>query len=131
MFYGLHFTSDAGVVFQIAVNTANCHIFCRATRSGGWSPWRRVDVERNADGTLNERVAEATHARRADTAARLAYPMKWTFTGDVRGEVSFDGSGNVSCGLGIPALGSLRSDIDALKDTINDMKNTSSGGSAY
>lgn len=115
MFYGLHFTSDAGVVFQVAVNTANCHIFCRATKNGAWGAWRRVDVERNSDGTLNERVAEAVHAQRADAAMRWLYAMKLTFSGDVRGEISFDGSRNATCNLSIPSLGDIRKRLDKLE----------------
>lgn len=116
MFYGLHFTSDAGQVCQVRVNTANGHVHLRATHNGDWSAWRRVDVERNADGTLAEEVQDATNAKRADVAGRLSGSVTLTFEGDVSGIVRFDGSqGNISTTLKVPALADILSRLERLE----------------
>lgn len=115
-YYGLHFVGSDKVPVQVRVNTKRTEIWARSAPNGGeWTPWRRLDVTRNADGTLAEEVAEATHAKRADTALRLAYPMKLTLAGDVSGEVSFDGSVNVICNVSVGALGDIRDRIDKLE----------------
>ena len=62
--------------------------------------WKRADVERGADGSLTEAVMECVTARQAQ---KLRTPMKITFSGDVTGTVSFDGSGDVSCSLSASA----------------------------
>lgn len=119
MFYGLHFTSDTGQICQVAVNTANCHIFLRALVNGSWTGWRRVDVERNADGTLNERVAEATRAQRADTAMRFVFPVRIILAGEAAGSVLTDFSGDTTISLTIPELAKIHKRLDALSSSID------------
>lgn len=114
-FYGLHFVGSDKIPVQVRVNTKKTEIWARSAPNGEWTPWRRLDVTRNADGTLAEEVAEATHAKRADTANRLSNPMKITFSGDVSGEVGFDGSVNVTCAVSIPGLGDIRNRLDKLE----------------
>ena len=102
MLYGLHFVSDAGEALQIRVDTNDCSLHVRSTNKGAWGTWRRLDVQRNADGTLNAEVAKAARATSADTAVKLAKPIKITFTGGASGSATFDGSKeNVSCSLAI------------------------------
>ena len=98
-FYGLHFYSDDKTPLQVAVDMSKQQVFARSCPNGEWTAWRRLDVMRNADGTLAEEVAEATHAKRADTAGKFARPMKIVFTGDVTGTASFDGSEDISVRL--------------------------------
>ena len=119
IFYGLHFVGDDKVPVQVRVSTSNQQIWARSAPNGTWTEWRRLDVRRNLDGTLAEEVAEATHAKSADTAGRLKYQARITFSGDVSGSVSFDGSTNVSCALSIPAIGSLSSRISKLEERID------------
>lgn len=119
IFYGLHFVGDDKVPVQVRVSTSNQQIWARSAPNGTWTEWRRLDVRRNLDGTLAEEVAEATHAKSADTAGRLKYQTRITFSGDVSGSVSFDGSTNVSCALSIPAIGSLSSRISKLEERID------------
>ncbi|EGW50111.1 hypothetical protein HMPREF1022_02933 [Desulfovibrio sp. 6_1_46AFAA] len=119
-FYGLHFVGSDKIPVQVRVNTKKTEIWARSAPNGEWTPWRRLDVTRNADGTLAEEVAEATHAKRADTALRLTYPMKLSLTGDVSGEVSFDGSENVTCVVSIPGLGDIRNRLDKLEKPTTD-----------
>lgn len=119
-FYGLHFVGSDKIPVQVRVNTKKTEIWARSAPNGEWTPWRRLDVTRNADGTLAEEVAEATHAKRADTALRLTYPMELSLTGDVSGEVSFDGSVNVTCVVSIPGLGDIRNRLDKLEKPTTD-----------
>ncbi len=121
IFYGLHFVGDDKVPVQVRVSTSNQQIWARSAPNGEWTAWRRLDVKRNLDGTLAEEVAEATHAKSADTAGRLKYPTKITFSGDVSGSVSFDGSVNVACALSISAIGSLGNRISKLEERINNL----------
>lgn len=114
-YYGLHFVGDDKTPVQVCVDTRKQRVFARSCPNGEWTAWRRLDVMRNADGTLAEEVAEATHAKRADAANRLSNPMKITFSGDVSGEVSFDGSVNVTCVVSIPGLGDIRNRLDKLE----------------
>ncbi len=115
-YYGLHFVGSDKVPVQVRVHTKNMEIWARSAPKGGeWTPWRRLDVTRNADGTLAEEVAEATYAKRANTALRLAHPVKLVFEGDVIGEVSFDGSANATCTLSIPGLEDIRKRLDKLE----------------
>lgn len=115
-YYGLHFVGSDKVPVQVRVNTKKTEIWARSAPNGGeWTRWRRLDVTRNDDGTLAEEVAEATHAKRADTALQLTYPMTLTFTGDVSGKVRFDGSVNVTCSVSIPGLGDIRNRLDKLE----------------
>lgn len=115
MYYGLHFTSDSGQVCQLTINTSNCRVFLRATVNGAWQAWRRVDVERNADGTLREKVSESTRAQQADTAGRLRVPITLTLTGQAAGAASFDGSQNVTLEVGIPSLADILARLQKLE----------------
>lgn len=119
-YYGLHFVGSDKVPVQVRVHTKQTEIWARSAPNGEWTPWRRLDVTRNADGTLAEEVAEATHAKRADTALRLTYPMTLTFAGDVSGAVSFDGSVNVTCTVSVPGLGDIRNRLDELEKPTTD-----------
>lgn len=125
-YYGLHFVGSDKIPVQVRINTRKTEIWARSAPKGGeWTTWRRLDVTRNADGTLAEEVAESTHAKRADTALRLTYPMKLTFGGDVIGEVSFDGSANVTCNVSIPALKDILNRLAKLEKI--DSNNTNRG----
>lgn len=120
-FYGLHFVGDDRTPLQVCVDTRNQRVFARSCPNGEWTSWRRLDVMRNADGTLAEEVAEATHAKSADVASRLRTAMRMLFKGDVTGEVRFDGSIDVEVNLSSARLNSLESRIAALE------KSSSSG----
>ena len=132
IFYGLHFVGDDKVPVQVRISTSNQQIWARSAPNGEWTEWRRLDVIRNLDGTLAEEVTEATHAKSADAAGRLKNQVKITFSGDVSGSVSFDGSASVGCVLSIAGLGSLSSRISSLEDRINNLgtgSNTNYGSS--
>lgn len=132
IFYGLHFVGDDKVPVQVRISTSNQQIWARSAPNGEWTEWRRLDVIRNLDGTLAEEVTEATHAKSADAAGRLKNQVKITFSGDVSGSVSFDGSASVECALSIAGLGSLSSRISSLEDRINNLgtgSNTNYGSS--
>ena len=98
MLFGLTFKCD-GETAQIRV-TDSMRLEFRVTKGGEWQAWKRADVERGADGSLAEAVMECVTARQAQ---KLRAPMKITFSGDVTGAVSFDGSGDVSCSLSASA----------------------------
>lgn len=100
-YYGLHFTGSDHTPLQVRVDTRTQQVFARSCPNGQWTSWRRLDVLRNADGTLAEEVEEATHAKKADSAGRWTWPMRLTFTGDVTGQVMFDGSANKSVKLSL------------------------------
>ena len=132
IFYGLHFVGDDKVPVQVRISTSNQQIWARSAPNGEWTEWRRLDVILNLDGTLAEEVTEATHAKSADAAGRLKNQVKITFSGDVSGSVSFDGSASVACALSIAGLGSLSSRISSLEDRINNLgtgSNTNYGSS--
>lgn len=118
-FYLLSFESDTGHVGHFALHLPTGRIYSRMSFKGGeFSRWRRLDVTRRADGTLNEKVYEADRAQTADTAGRLRTPIKISFTGDVNGVVTFDGSMNVSCALSIPALATLEKRIKDIEESL-------------
>nr|DAJ67744.1 MAG TPA: Dec protein, OB-Fold, Decoration, VIRAL PROTEIN [Caudoviricetes sp.] len=114
-YYGLHFVGDDKTPVQVRVNTSNQQIWCRSCPKGEWTAWRRLDVERKLDGTLDEEVAESTHAKNADVAGKLRYAVRLEMTGDAFGEASFDGSQNTSINLSIPALSGILNRLDALE----------------
>lgn len=90
-FYGLHWTSDGGCPLQVRIDTRTLEVWARSCPRGGeWTPWRRLDVYRNADGTLNETVYNC------ETANRLANPVTINLSGAVTGYAQFDGSGDVN-----------------------------------
>lgn len=98
MLFGLTFKCD-GETAQIRV-TDSMRLEFRVTKGGEWQAWKRADVERGADGSLAEAVMECVTARQAQ---KFRTPMKITFSGDVTGAVTFDGSGDVSCPLSTSA----------------------------
>lgn len=112
MYYGLHFISDAKIPVQVRVDSASLRIWCRAAPNGEWGAWRRMDVDRKADGTLAEVVAESSHAKLADAAGRLRSPMRIDFVGgNVTGTVEFDGSQSAKCALSANVTGGIESEI--------------------
>lgn len=95
-FLGLHWKTNDGTPLQLLIENRTLHVWARSCPRGGeWTGWRRLDVERNADGTLNEIVASATNAKTADTATRLAKAVAINLTGAVTGTGYFDGSQDV------------------------------------
>lgn len=99
-FYFLHFTSDEGHVGQMALHIPSGKIYSRTSYKGdAFAPWRRLDVNRRADGTLDEAVHECAVAKTASEAKKLSLPITLTFGGHISGTVSFDGSQNVTCTL--------------------------------
>ncbi len=127
-YYGLHFVGSDKVPVQVRVHTKKTEIWARSAPNGEWTPWRRLDVTRNADGTLAEQVNEATHAKDADTAGRLRKPALLTFTGGVSGKVGIDGSEDVQVSLSVPQLASLESRIAALESRIAALEGRGSYG---
>lgn len=123
-YYGLHFVGDDKTPVQVCVDTRSQRVSARSCPNGEWTEWRRLDVMRNADGTLAEQVSEATHAKSADTAGRLKTAVLLKFTGDVSGQVRFDGSQDVEVRLSVPQLSILSDLIEAMR------KNSSSDGSS-
>ena len=114
-YYGLHWTDDDGTPIQIILDLQKVRAWARSAPNGEWTAWRRLDVTRNADGTLAEEVAEATHAKHADKATSLYNPIRLTFNGDVSGSVKFNGSGDTTITLSVPGLSSLSSRVSALE----------------
>ena len=96
MIFGLTFQCG-GETAQIRI-TPESQLHFRITDNGEWLPWKRADVERAADGSLNEAVMECVLARQAQ---KLQLPMKLVFSGDAAGSVAFDGSEDVSCSLSL------------------------------
>ena len=114
-YYGLHFVGDDRTPVQVCVDTRSQRVFARSCPNGEWTAWRRLDVMRNADGTLAEQVSEATHAKSADTAGRLKMAVQLKFTGDVSGQVRFDGSQDVEVRLSVPQLSALADRVSTLE----------------
>lgn len=95
-FYGLHWVANDGTPMQLRIETRTLEIWGRSCPRGGeWTAWRRLDVYRNADGTLNETVNNASHADKADTAVRLESPITINLAGVITGTGKFDGANNV------------------------------------
>ena len=99
---------EPGAPFQRPLSPPPIEAFCIPVRLR-FSPalaYRVYDefdegcVTRGADGSLTEAVMECVTARQAQ---KLRTPMRITFSGDVTGTVSFDGSGDVSCSLSASA----------------------------
>ena len=128
-YYGLHWTDDDGTPIQLILDLKKVRAWARSAPNGEWTAWRRLDVTRNPDGTLAEEVAEATHAKHADKATSLYNPIKLIFTGDVKGEVKFNGSGDTTINLTVPGLSSLSSRISSLESRISSMSYR--GNSSY
>lgn len=112
-FLGLHWKTDDGTPLQLLIENRTLHVWARSCPRGGeWTGWRRLDVERNADGTLNETVATATNAKSADTATRLAKAVSINLTGAITGSAIFDGAQDVFIETG---GGSLSDRVSALE----------------
>lgn len=80
---------------ELGVDNETGFLKARYTRGGAWSSWQRLDVRRkgNADtGELDEAVFEATQAKTAQTAQKLAHPVTLTLDGQASGSCSFDGA---------------------------------------
>jgi hypothetical protein len=105
MLYGLTFDSDMAEDIQVHVDAKDCTVYARSTTGGGWSAWRRLDVKRLPDGTLDEKVNRTVGADKADKADRFTTPVTVTFTGDIAGELSFDGATQkITCNLTVPGV---------------------------
>lgn len=125
MIFGFHFNANSGESLQFVVDTEQLQIAARATIGGEWKGWKRLDVDRKADGTLDERVEEANVAKRADTAGRLYAPVKISCSGVVSGVVEIDGSKDVLLSLsGTAGLDGIIS--EAIKEHVK-THHTSSG----
>ena len=96
MFYGLQFNTSAGESMQVVINSSNLQVYARATSGGVFGEWEPICGPSGGGGAL-----EAEKAAVAEKAYRLASPMAITFTGDVQGSVSFDGSRNVNAALSL------------------------------
>lgn len=95
-FLGLHWTTDDGTPLQVRIETRTLQCWARSCPRGGeWTAWRRLDVKRDADGTLDETCMNAIHARVADACDRLARACSIYLSGAVTGVGTLDGSGDV------------------------------------
>lgn len=95
-FYGLHWIADDGTPMQVRIETRTLRCWARSCPRGGeWTAWRRLDVERNSDGTLNETCMNAIHAKVADACNKLARTCSIYLSGAVTGAGILDGSGDV------------------------------------
>lgn len=97
MYYGLQFNSSAGEALQVVINTAGLQVYARTTSGGTFGEWQFLCGATGAGSGGS--FTEADKAKVADTAYRLSVPMQINFTGDVVGDVWFDGSQNVTCNL--------------------------------
>ena len=126
MYYGLNFASSMGESIQLIVDIDSLVVEARSTIGGEWQPWRRLDTQRNADGSLAEAVASTISAQRADRADRFSTPVKVNFTGDVSGTLEFDGSSQeITCNLSIPGVPT------AIRQAIQEASWSSGGGGGY
>lgn len=121
-YYGLHWIADDGTPLQVRIETRLQEVWARSCPRGGeWTAWRRLDVNRNADNTLNETVANATNAKTADVATRLAKAVTINLQGAVTGTGTFTGANdiyiNTTAGSSSGA-GSLESKINALEQRV-------------
>lgn len=115
MYYGLQFNTSAGEAMQVVINTAGLQVYARSTSGGVYGEWKYIcgPGADGADGTL-----EADKAKVAETAYRLASPVRIRFTGDVSGETSFDGSQSVDIPLSIVGGGGSGPDASSLMDAV-------------
>lgn len=99
MYYGLQFDSG-GEAMQVVIDTATLRVFARRATAGVYGEWSSIC------GPGGDDSLEAAKAKVAETAYKLASPVRIQFTGDVVGSVSFDGSKNVSAALSLaPSTG--------------------------
>lgn len=123
-FLGLHWKTDDGTPLQLLIENRKLHVWARSCPRGGeWTAWRRLDVDRNADGTLNETVANATNAKTADTATRLAKTISINLTGAVTGTGYLDGTQDVH----IETSGGSGGDSGNVSGSIADLSNRIAG----
>ena len=92
MIFGLQFKSDTGETAEIVIDTESMQLKFRATEGGEWRDWKRADVDRTPDGTLNEVVFETASAKKAEVANKWTNPVTVMFTGGAVGSVTLDGS---------------------------------------
>ncbi|MBO4300906.1 MAG: hypothetical protein J5861_04810 [Desulfovibrio sp.] len=139
-YYGLHWKASDNVPLQVRVDTnvdPDLQVWARWAPSGGsWTAWRRLDVVRNEDGTLNETVQEAIHAASADTATSLSTTCSVTFEGDVTGSFDFNGTDDITCNLKLSSTagggsGSSASGNMMRTSTIRPMVGGTSNNSTY
>jgi len=130
-YHGLHFSSDDNEPTQVRFSMDNQQCWVRTCPQGQWTPWRRLDVMRNADGTLNERVAESSNAKTADKAKSLNRAVTIVLTGDASGSVSFDGSetSDVVLNVSIGALGQTNTSLADLEKRVTRLERNSSNDS--
>lgn len=130
-FYGLHWKASDGTPLQIRIETRTMEMWARSCPRGGeWTAWRRLDVYRKADGTLDEVVAQATNAKNADTATRLATPVTINLNGEVVGSGIFDGANSIyiSTRLGSASeTGALQTQVDTLKQKLSEIEAGNTG----
>lgn len=91
-YYGLHFVGDDLTPIQVRFGLNDQQCWMRSCPNGEWTAWRRLDADRNADGTLDETVSNAKTADTAMKAKRLEKTVTISVSGDMTGSVSFDGS---------------------------------------
>lgn len=118
-YFGLHWVSSDGRPLQIRVDTSSLEIWARSNPKGGeWTAWRRLDVRRLGDGTLAEKALEATSAKNADAADKLATPVRLELSGDAAGSCVFDGANNAKIELALTesgAFGKLKTKYEDLE----------------
>ena len=96
--FGIIFSNATGESAELAIESGTLHVLVRATSGGMWSEWKRIDISRSLTGELEGTVQEAATARMAHAARKLATPVRISFTGDIAGAVSFDGTApDVKC----------------------------------
>ncbi len=99
MFYGITLKTTKGEACQVALNSGNLCLYVRVTAGGVWGKWYYLcGPSGTALGDGGEGSSEGKVAL-AEKAYRLASPMSIAFTGEVTGQVVFDGSENVTCPL--------------------------------
>ena len=119
-YYGLHFTGDDKEPLQVRVSMENQQIWCRSCINGEWTAWRRLDVERNAEGEIDEKIANL----KALTAERLANPFVLRITGQGSGSARIDGALDTDLGLEIPALEDIFKRLGALEEEVVELEKT-------
>ncbi|EKQ51388.1 MULTISPECIES: pyocin knob domain-containing protein [unclassified Clostridium] len=85
-------------ISQIGINYNNDGTYVRTKINGTWSAWRRLDATATSQITNDSGfiTASSSISGNAATATKLQSARVISLTGDVLGNVSFDGSANVS-----------------------------------
>ncbi|MGL5713188.1 MAG: hypothetical protein ACRCX2_09230 [Paraclostridium sp.] len=86
-------------------------------------------VRRDANGDVFARHYNGSLKGNADTASKLSASKTFTFSGDVSGSVSFDGSANVTASLQVTddSHNHIISNVDGLQTELNTLKNNADG----